>query len=176
MSDLDGGYCVGLVIFCHNTGLHSDSKMEMQSLSTGSSSSEDEILVYLGAVVAGKPKKRKHKTWVIEIFRKREEYGTLNLVREAAMADEEMFFRYMRMSPHNFEYLLSLVAPNITKQTTNFRKPIPPQLRLSVTLRHLATGESHISLSLQYRIGRQTVSKIIPDTCKLFMKQLLRFT
>ena len=59
----------------------------MQSLSTGSSSSEDEILVYLGAVVAEKPKKRKHKTWVREIFRKREEYGTLNLVREAAMAD-----------------------------------------------------------------------------------------
>ena len=138
----------------------------MQSLSTGSSSSEDESLVYLGAVVAGKPKKRKHKTWVREIFRNREKYGTLNLVRETAMADEEMFFRYMRMSPHNFEYLLSLAAPNITKQTTNFRKSIPPQLRLSVTLRHLATGESHISRSLQYRIGRQTVSKIVPDTCK----------
>ena len=108
--------------------------MEMQSLSTGSSSSEDEILVYLGAVVAGKPKKRKHKTWVREIFRNREKYGTLNLVREAAMADKEMFFRHMRMSPNNFEYLLSLVAPNITKQTTNFRKPVPPQLRLSVML------------------------------------------
>ena len=138
----------------------------MQSLSTGSSSSEDEILVYLGTVAAGKPKKCKHKTWVRGMFRKREEYGTINLVRETAMADEKMFFRYMRMSPYNFEYLLSLVAPNITKQTTNFRKPIPPQLRLSVTLRHLATGESHISLSLQYRIGRQTVSKIIPDICK----------
>ena len=50
------GYCIGLVIFCHNTDLHSDSKMEMQSLSTGSSSSENEILVYLEAVVAGKPK------------------------------------------------------------------------------------------------------------------------
>ena len=43
--------------------------------------------------------------WVREIFRNREKYGTLNLVREAAMADEEMFFRYMRMSPRNFEYL-----------------------------------------------------------------------
>ena len=124
-------------------------------------------LIYLGAVVTAKTKKkRKHNTWVREIFRKREEYGTLNLVREAAMADEEMLFRYMRISPHNFEYLLSLVAPNLTKQTTNFRKPIPPQLRLSVTLRHLATGESHISRSLHYKIRQQTVSKIVPDTCK----------
>ena len=104
--------------------------MEMQSLSTGSSSNENEILVYLGAVVTGKPKKRKHNTWVREIFRNREKHGTLNLVRETAMADEEMFFRYMRMNPHNFEYLLSLVAPNITKQTSE--------------------NLSHISLSLQH--------------------------
>ena len=51
-------------------------------------------LIYLGAVVAGKPKKRKHNTWVREIFRKREEYGTLNLVREAAMADDDALWIY----------------------------------------------------------------------------------
>ena len=34
------------------------------------------------------------------------------------------------------------------------------------TLRHLGTGKSQISLSLQYRIEQQTFSKIIPETCK----------
>ena len=41
-----------------------------------------------------------------------------------------------------------------------------PQQRLSLTLRRHAKGESHISLSLQDRIGRQTVPKIIPETCE----------
>ena len=45
-------------------------------------------------------------------------------------------------------------------------EPIPPEQRLSHTLRHLATGESQISLSLRYRIGQQTISKIIPETYK----------
>ena len=79
-----------------------------------------------------------------------------------------MYFRYMRMSPRRFKHLLTLIAPKITKKnkTTNYREPFLPDQRLSLTLRHLATGESQISLSLQYRIGRQTISKIIPETCK----------
>ena len=64
------------------------------------------------------------------------------------------------------KHLLSLVAPRIAKLSTSYREPIPPPHRLSATLRHLATGESRISLSLQYRIGRQTISKIIPETCE----------
>ena len=69
--------------------------MEMQSLSTGSSSSEDEIAVYMGAVVARKPKKRKHKTWVRKIFRNREAYGTLNLSGTLTSLDfNAIFFEY----------------------------------------------------------------------------------
>ena len=43
---------------------------------------------------------------------------------------------------------------------------------MSDTIRHLATGESHISLSLQCRIGRQTISKIIPETCEAIFEAL----
>ena len=67
---------------------------------------------------------------------------------------------------HPIEHLLSLVAPYITKLSTNYRELIPPERRLSLTLRHFDTGECQISLSLQYRIGRETISKIIPETCK----------
>ena len=129
--------------------------------------SDEETILLIGLVISlPNKRKRKHKKWVRDIFKRRNGGGSFNLVRETALADKKMFFRYMRMIPLSFEHLLSLVAAKITKQTTNYREPIPPQQRLSVTLRHLATGESHISLSLQYRIGCQTVSKIIPETCK----------
>ena len=64
------------------------------------------------------------------------------MVREFAVDDREMYFRYMRMTPDRKEYLLSLGAPLITKLLTNYKKPIPLEQRFSLTLRHLATGES----------------------------------
>ena len=57
--------------------------------------------------------------------------------------------------------------------STNYEEPIPPEQQLSLTLRHLATGESQISLSLPDRIGRQTISKIIPETCKAIYDALV---
>ena len=68
------------------------------------------------------------------------------------------------MSPDRFQHLCSLVGPYITKQKTNFRKPISAPQRLALTLRFLATGESQQSLSFSYRIGRSTVSKIVSET------------
>ena len=71
----------------------------------------------------------------------------------------------MRMSPDRFEYLLSLVAPLITKKDTRMRKAIGPAERLSLTLHYLAYGDSQQSNSFAYRIGRSAVSKIIRETC-----------
>ena len=70
-------------------------------------------------------------------------------------------------------YLLSYGAPRVTKLSTNYREPISPEQRISLTLRHLATEESQISLSLQYRNGRQTISKIILETCKATLDALV---
>ena len=89
------------------------------------------------------------------------------------MGEREMHFRYMPMTPDRKEHLLSLGAPLITKLSTNYRKPVSLEQRLSLTLRHLATGKSQISLSLQYRIGRQTISKIVPETCKAIYDALV---
>ena len=140
-----------------------------------SSSSDEECMILIGMALAEKNRrKRKHRMWLRKVFRERKKRGTYNLVREMAMWDKEMYFRYMRMTPTSFECLLRLVGERISKQTTNYREPVPPEQRLSVTIRHLATGESHISLSLQYRIGRQTVSKIIPETCKALYDVLSR--
>ena len=128
----------------------------MQNIDSFNSGSEDECLAVIGFALT---KKQKHRMWV-------RDGSNYNLVKEMAMGDREMYFKYMRMTPGRMEHLFNLVAPRITKLSTNYRQPIPQQQRPSLTLRHLATGESHISLSLQYRIGCQTVSKIIPETCK----------
>ena len=106
-------------------------------------------------------------------LKKRDEEGGYNMVRELAVGDREMYLKYMRMTPDQKEHLLSLGAPLITKLLTNYRKPIPPEQRLLLTLCHLATGESQISLSLQYRIGRKTISIRIPETRKAIYDALV---
>ena len=65
------------------------------------------------------------------------------------------------------EHSLSLVAPLITKRGKNFRKAIPPAQRLMLTLRFLASGDSQISLTYLFRMGKKTVSRIISEICEV---------
>ena len=69
------------------------------------------------------------------------------------------------MSPERFDALLEMVEPLVRRKRTNFREPISPAERLSLTLRFLATGESQQSLSFSFRMGKTTVSNIVSETC-----------
>lgn len=69
------------------------------------------------------------------------------------------------MSPESFDYLLSKVGPIISKKTTRFRKPLPPEERLALTLRYLSSGDKQRSMSFGYRRGASTVSVVIRETC-----------
>lgn len=76
------------------------------------------------------------------------------------------------MSPERMEHLLSLVGPLIIKKDTNFRKAIPPAQRLMLTLRFLGSGDSQISLTYLFRMGKKTVSRIISETTKALYQVL----
>ncbi|XP_018377830.1 PREDICTED: uncharacterized protein LOC108770655, partial [Trachymyrmex cornetzi] len=80
--------------------------------------------------------------------------------------DPIKYLNYFRISSETFQRLLALVGPSITKQESSIRYPIPPRTRLEVTLRYLASGDSMSSISYAFRIGHNTVSKIIAETCE----------
>ncbi|XP_062602287.1 uncharacterized protein LOC134263958 [Saccostrea cucullata] len=69
------------------------------------------------------------------------------------------------MDEDSFMELLHLVTPHIKRRNTVMRDAIPPAERLSITLRFLATGDTYQSLVYLYRIPKQTLSTIIPETC-----------
>ena len=58
--------------------------------------------------------------------------------------------------------LVREIAPFITKKTTMIRQPIDPEIKIAITLRFLATGESYESLMYQFRVHSGTISKFIP--------------
>ena len=102
--------------------------------------------------------------WVRRIFQERKQKGEFHLlVEEMRLFDREYYFKYLRFSVSQFEELLQLVAPKIAKCSEK-REPISPSERLSVTLRYLVTGNSHASLSSNYRIHPTTISRVIRET------------
>jgi hypothetical protein len=66
----------------------------------------------------------------------------------------------------NFDYLLSLVDTKLRRQDTVKRKAITPDLKLAMTLHHLAEGSSIASISYHYRVGKSTALMIVAETCQ----------
>ena len=77
------------------------------------------------------------------------------------------------MNSDTFAYLVEKVRPHITKQTTNFRKPISAEEQLAVALRYFGTGESYGSLQYQFRISKETIRRIIPRVCFAIVEALM---
>lgn len=70
------------------------------------------------------------------------------------------------------EELLFLVTPHIQKKDTRLREAISPRMRLSATLRYLATENSYQDLSFSTRIAPNTLSQIIPETLQAIITVL----
>ncbi|XP_050724594.1 uncharacterized protein LOC127002554 [Eriocheir sinensis] len=54
----------------------------------------------------------------------------------------------------------------VIKQDTKFRKPLPVGLKLAVTLRFLATGNSYTSLGFSFRTSTSAISLFVPLVCQ----------
>ena len=111
--------------------------------------------------------RRKHRYWVNNILQKRKSLGAFHtLVQEMRLSHREEFSRYFRMSPDRFENLLSIVGPRLIKVCRS-REPITPIEGLAVTVRCLASGDSHRSLYYAYRISCSSISNISSETCQV---------
>lgn len=72
--------------------------------------------------------------WVHDIL-KNKEIGEYNVLVTELSSHEDKFFQYFRMSEYQFETILALVKPDLTKMTTQLRSPIGARERLALCLR-----------------------------------------
>ena len=66
--------------------------------------------------------------------RRREQGAFHHLVAELQL-DSQRHHEYFRMSVVQMEELLSMIGPELTRQSTNYRAAIEPKQRLAVGLR-----------------------------------------
>lgn len=131
------------------------------------SCSESEALCYLaiGYYAVMKKKRKRPKVWVKSWIEKRQALSHTHLIQELA-AEPLDYQNYLRMSEESYNELLSLVTPLIQKQDTVMREAISPHERLTATIRYLAEGKNQTSLQYPTLISRQTLGRIIPETCR----------
>lgn len=53
------------------------------------------------------------------------------------------------------------------------REAIPPDMRLAITLHHLAEGASFSALKYHWRSGKSTVAGIVYETCAAIWRELM---
>ncbi|KAE8740687.1 hypothetical protein FOCC_FOCC013779 [Frankliniella occidentalis] len=105
--------------------------------------------------------------WIHHYIARRDRLGCHNtLFLELSTENPEKYRKCLRMSPEMFQWLADKIRPLVEKQDTHLRRSISVEQRLSITLRHLATGETQESLHFQFRVGQSTISGIIKEVCE----------
>ena len=114
-----------------------------------------------------KKKRKRRKCWTRPWILKRTSRGVFELLyKELEIEDPTSFKNFLRMDKTNFTLLLSLIEHIICKQNTVMRESIAPHIRLALTLRFLATGETFTSLMYSTRIPFTTIARIVPEVCR----------
>lgn len=130
--------------------------------------------ISVACILSSKVRKRKRKPrsmWMSE-YLKRRNYGILN---DLELNENLLFKNFTRMSRENFYTLLHIVRPKIEKNNTYFRDAVPPEIRLAICLRYLATGDSFTSLMYLFRVSKQVISSMLPGVLTAIIEGLKEF-
>lgn len=132
------------------------------------SSDEEDVNIVLAVVDLVLGRRKRNRFRVRPYLQQR----TFNIYQELQIKDRFGIKKYFRCSESDFEELLSLITPDIQKATTWRCDVIPPDIRLGVTLRFLATGDNYTSIMYNLRISKQQLSQLITEVCLALYNRL----
>ena len=119
-------------------------------------------------------KNKKHKNppalrkwWVRPWLARRVQFGHYEQLMQKLADDDPLAFKnFQKINEELFMELLVRVGYHIEKQQKFVRGPLDADLKLAITLRYLATGNSYKSMEYAFRVGNNTISKFIPEVCE----------
>ena len=116
------------------------------------------------------PPKKTRRFWVRPYLQRRKVHGQYDTLMPEL--SPKKYKNFLRMDETIFQELVERVRPIIQKQSTNWREPINVGLRLAITLRFLATGDSYRTLAYAFLVAPNTISSIVPETCRAIVAVL----
>ncbi|XP_072042756.1 LOW QUALITY PROTEIN: uncharacterized protein [Amphiura filiformis] len=103
------------------------------------------------------------RLWIL----RRRQFGLYDqLLVELRNEDRTAFKQFMRMPTEMYDEILARVEHRIQKQYTFYREPLPPGLKLSSTLRHLASGAKYRDMQFAWRVPHNTLSIVVREVCQ----------
>lgn len=119
--------------------------------------------------------KKKRRMWSKNWFLKKEEFSNERLLKELKENEPQDYRNYMRIDEEKFTKLLDMIKHKITKEDTVMRQAISAKVRLAITLRYLATGNSFEDLKFSAAISSQAIGKIVLETCDALNEELKNY-
>ena len=110
---------------------------------------------------------RRRGYWTRPWILRRRQFGLYDqLLVELRNEDRAAFKRFMRMPTEMYDEILARVEHRIQKQYTSFREPLQPGLKLSSTLRHLASGAKYKDMQFAWRAPDNSLSIVVREVCQ----------
>ncbi len=117
----------------------------------------EQQLLFLKLLRRRKERRRQRRSDVQPLNPSRQKEGEFSvLVRPPTDIEEEMHFKYIRMSAGSFDNLIRHLQPFVSHQCT-YNTPIDITLRLAITIRVLASGESQQAVAASYKLALSSV-------------------
>ena len=114
----------------------------------------------------------RRRYWLKPWVTRRPQFGDFeNLMVELETESPGDFVGYPRMEPVMFHDLVQRLTPRLTKQATNYRKPLCTGIKIAGTLRFLATGNSYRSLAFSFRVANCTISLFDREVCDAIIEE-----
>lgn len=110
---------------------------------------------------------KQRRWWTRDWLLRRPIHGQYEALMAELCAENPAAYRnFVRLEPRMFQELLHIIGPRIGKNNTWYRQSIDPGLRLAITLRYLATGDSYRTLMYGFRVAHNTICGIVQDVCE----------
>ena len=114
--------------------------------------------------IVSTPKKR--TIWVRKWLTRRPDLGQYaRLMDELKKEDVKGFCNFLRMDYEIYQEILTCIEHRINPNKLMYRKPLTAGIKLAITLRYLASGDSYHSLMYGFRVAHNTISKVIRQVC-----------
>ncbi|XP_017025421.1 putative nuclease HARBI1 isoform X1 [Drosophila kikkawai] len=95
-------------------------------------------------------------------------------LRELLLGDEETFRAFHSMSTLSFRKLLRILRARLERQDSQITGSVPAEVRMHMTFRFLATGESFATLAGIFQLPKKRIKDIVAETLSSIVKRLKR--
>lgn len=143
-----------------------EQRLHLMNLALKLKQHEMELVVLIQRYLA-QNEKQDRRWWVRRWITLRPEHGAYaNLMQLMREEDVNGFKNFTRLTPAMFTDMVQRLTPRLQKHNTWYREALPVGLKVAITLRYMATGDSYHSLMYLFYVPHNTISLLVLDVCQ----------